>query len=57
MVECGLSRTQLTVLQLLAQNVCLENDEKVDLGTGREYLPMAEWCKMLNTIGLCILAM
>lgn len=59
MVEYGPSlREQQMVRQQLVQTACLENDEKaLGRGMGIGYRRMEEWCMMLDTIGLCILAM
>jgi hypothetical protein len=57
MVRCGLARKRWKALRSLVQTVCLVSDEKVVRGMEREFLLLVEWCKMLDTIGLCTLAM
>jgi hypothetical protein len=58
MEECGLDRKEWQMDRQPLQIVCLEIVAKLEgQDMGRECLRWEEWCKMLDTSGLCILAM
>ena len=59
MVECDpFPRQPPMVLPQLWLTACLETVVRaVGQDMGRECLPWEEWCKMLDTNDLCILAM